>query len=424
MRKIILSIVLCYSLFADAQTTRGIIGEGNWLKNWTNFKSKNTDYKESSSLLVGVISQNTTLYKKDVYLLTGTVYVTNGATLTIESGTLIRGDYVTCGTLVITKGSKIIAQGDETDPIVFTSNRPKSDRRAGDWGGLIIFGEAPTNKFSGRLDVDLELQHNTYGGQNEQSNSGILKYVRIEFAGRKAKDFKALSGLSLAGVGNKTMLDYIQISFSNANSFECYGGNISLNHLVSFRAMANDFEFTDGIQCNIDNSIAIRNPYVSTADKSRCFKVQSYDVASNADLTKKLTNVTAKNITLLTEESDNTGLTREAVFVKEYSFLNMSKSIISGFNQCVLLDGKIKPTPENLDRIKLSEMQINSCNRYVESEAAEKNTVLDSWYDHEKFVIDYSRVNNTTFFIDTDIKKTPDYRMKQDQLLTSRLANN
>lgn len=190
MKKIILSIVLCHTLLANAQTTRGIIGEVNWLNNWTNFKSKNTVYKESSSLLVGIISQNTTLYKKDVYLLTGNVYVTNGATLTIEPGTLIRGDHKTCGTLIITKGAKILALGESTDPIIFTSNKPESERRAGDWGGIIVFGESITNKFTGRLEFNLEPYFNSYGGNNEQSDSGILNYVRIEFAGKKRKIIK------------------------------------------------------------------------------------------------------------------------------------------------------------------------------------------------------------------------------------------
>ncbi|MGH2664577.1 hypothetical protein [Flavobacterium sp.] len=424
MKKIILSIVLCNTLLGIAQTTRGISNDVNWTRSWTNFKPKITDYKESSNLLVGIISQNTTLYKKEIYLLTGTVYVTNGATLTIEPGTVIRGDYETSGVLVITKGSKIMAIGNETDPIVFTSNKASSQRRAGDWGGLILLGDSPTNDFTGRLDFNLEQRFNAYGGVNEESDSGILKYVRIEFAGKKAKDNKVLSALSLAGVGSKTVLDYIQVSFSNDDSFGCYGGVLNLNNLISFRAMEDDYDFIEGTQCVIKNSIAVRNPYVSTSGKSRCFEIKSYDIASNADLTKKLTNITATNITLLNEENNDTGLIREAVFVKENSFLSLSNSIVSGFNQCILLDAKIRTDFEDLKRIKLEKLLLNNCSGYIESENTENNTQLKNWFNSDVFMIDFSKINNAEFFVETDTKKTPDYRIKSNQKLTSSVVTN
>lgn len=424
MKKIILSIVLCNTLLVIAQTTRGIANDVNWTKNWTNFKPKTTDYRESSNLLVGVISQNMTLYKKEIYLLTGTVYVTNGAILTIEPGTVIRGDYDTSGTLVITKGSKIIAIGNETDPIVFTSNKASSERRAGDWGGLVLLGDAPTNDFTGRLDFYLEPKYNSYGGANDESDSGILKYVRIEFAGKKGKDNKTLSALSLAGVGSKTILDYVQASFSNDDSFGCYGGVVNLNNLISFRAMDDDYDFNEGIQCNIKNSIAVRNPFVSSSGKSRCFEIKSYDIASNADLTKKLTTITAANITLLNEENNNSGLIREAVYVKENSFLSFSNSIVSGFSQCILLDGKIRTDFDDLKRVKLEKLLINNCTGYIESENTENNPQLKNWFSSDVFMIDLSKIDNPEFFVETDAKKTPDYRLKSNQKLTSSVVTN
>ena len=144
---IIISLISFFSL--EAQQIKGIIGESNWMNNWTNFNPKTTEYKEVTNILAGVINHDMTLLKKNTYLLAGVVYVTNNATLTIESGTIIRGDFETCGTLVITKGSKIIANGLETDPIVFTSNKDISDRKSGDWGGIIILGDAPINKIGG-----------------------------------------------------------------------------------------------------------------------------------------------------------------------------------------------------------------------------------------------------------------------------------
>jgi hypothetical protein len=419
--------VLSVSQLLNAQITKGISGDSNWIKSWTNFKPKTTDYNESTSILSGVINKNTTLYKKNIYLLTGIVYVTSGATLTIEPGTLIRGDYDTKGTLIITKGCKIIAQGEETNPIIFTSNKSGADRRPGDWGGVIVFGDAPVNRFgsNGQLDLNLDLIYNTYGGQNKDSNSGILKYIRIEFAGRKVGNNKEYDGLSLAGIGSKTVLSNIQVSYANEDSFEIYGGEININNFVSFRAGDDDYDFTEGTQCNIKNSVAIRNPFVSSTGKSRCFEVHSYDIAANADLTKKLTNVVATNITLLNEENDsNSGLTKEAIFIRENCTLKMSNSVISGFNQTVLLDAKIKVNFENLEKIKLENMLFNSCTKYIESEVVENNPSLKTWYTNEKFQIECSKVNNPNLFVENDIKKTPDYRIRNNNMITSRLASN
>ena len=142
----------------------------------------------------------------------------------------------------------IIAEGKETDPIIFTSN--KSERKSGDWGGVIILGDAPINKFggSGSLPYDIDQSKTIYGGTNSQSNSGILRYVRIEFAGKRVKGFKEFNALSLAGVGSKTVLDNIMCSFSGDDSFEFFGGEVNMSKAVSYKANDDDFDFTQGAQ--------------------------------------------------------------------------------------------------------------------------------------------------------------------------------
>lgn len=106
------------------------------MNNWTEFKPNKVEYNEASQILTGNITVNTKLFKKNVYVLQGNVYVTNNAVLAIEPGTVIIGDYESKACLIITKGATIIADGLETDPIVFTSNR--SVRKAGDWGELLF----------------------------------------------------------------------------------------------------------------------------------------------------------------------------------------------------------------------------------------------------------------------------------------------
>src|SRR6187431_1254734 len=153
----------------NAQQEKGIIGSSNWLNNWTEFKPGKTDHGEATQILAGNITENTKLVKKEVYIIQGNVYVTNNAILSIEPGTVIFGDRESKGTLIITKGAQIIAEGSETDPIVFTSN--KTTKKAGDWGGIIVLGDAPINKFGNYSSVNFDLDPSltTFGGQNPES---------------------------------------------------------------------------------------------------------------------------------------------------------------------------------------------------------------------------------------------------------------
>lgn len=404
----------------NAQQIKGITGEENWFANWTNFKPATTDYNEPNQILAGTISTDLKLTRNNTYQLMGTVYVTNNAVLSIEPGTVIRGDKETCGTLVITKGSKIMAEGTATYPIVFTSNNSISQRRPGDWGGIVILGEAPINKIDGVgfLDFNFDQSVSYYGGQDPNSNSGILKYVRIEYSGRKINMLKELNGLSMAGVGKGTKIDFVQISFSNDDSFECYGGEVNFNNLISFRATDDDFDFTQGVQCNIFNSIAIRNPFSSDFSGSRCFEIDSYDKIENADVSKKMTKITANNITLLNTEDNNQGLVREAVYIREKSYFNINNSVIDGFRSCVLLENKIGTLPNNLAKINIQGLQINRCNGVVESENKDVNPELSKWYNNDTFSLELTKFSNLELYIQSDIKKTPDFRTRN----TSPLA--
>lgn len=405
-----------------AQKAKGIESTSNWMTNWTNFKPTATNYNEAEYILNGIIDKDTKLLKRNTYILTGVVYVTQNAALTIEPGTVIRGDEKTCATLVITKGAKIIAEGTETDPIVFTSNKEIGTRRPGDWGGIILLGNAPINKPGGVsfLDFNLDSQYGFYGGQNPEDNSGTLKYVRIEYAGRKLNSLKELNGLSLAGVGNKTILDYIQISYSNDDSFESYGGNVNLSHLISYRTTDDDFDFTQGVQANINNSIAIRYPYNSDISGSRCFEIDSYDKIENADFRQKGTNIIAENISLINMEDNDQGLIRESIYIKENSNFTLKNSIISGFNSVVLLGSKIGNITENLKKITFEKTLINNSTtaKAFISEQDEFNNDVKNWFQLNEN-LEYTNIKLKDLFMNPNIKMNPDFRFKN-----IALANN
>lgn len=415
--KAILVILILNTFSLAAQAPKGIYGPSNWMDNWTNFKPATTDYQVPNQILSGYIDKDTHLSNTKTYLLEGTVYVINNATLSIDPGTIIRGDEVTCGTLVITKGAKIIAEGNEKNPIVFTSNKVPTVRKPGDWGGILLLGEAPINKagINGQalLDFNLDASKCSYGGSNTESNSGILKYVRIEYAGRKLNALKELNGLSLAGVGKKTTLSYIQISFSNDDSFECYGGDLTMDHLISYRTTDDDFDFTQGVQAHISNSIALRHPFSSDAAGSRCFEMDSYDKIDNYDTSKKLSVIQAQNITLVNLEENNQGLVREAIYIKENTQFSLKNSVVSGFEPFLLMSSKIGLLPENLAKINLQNNIINNCIGGLKSEDSNFNDKLKYWPDPNVMGLEFTNIPLSNLFNSTQIKINPDFKLKE-----------
>lgn len=422
-----LCLFLCIAGSVFAQQEKGIIGKNNWLNNWTEFKPNPVEHGEPTQILSGNITQDTKLNKRDIYLLLGSVFVTDSTTLTIEPGTVIIGDFKTNGSLTISKGSKIIADGLETDPIVFTSNR--SVKKEGDWGGLFILGDAPINKYGNSSSINFGLrpasyEHITYGGANTESDSGIIRYVRIEFAGKRTRDFGYFNGLTLAGVGSKTIIENVMVTYCEGNSFDVIGGVVNMDKMVSYRTRSNDYEFNFGAQCKITNSLAIRSPYVSGADGSRCMYVASYDKKEEVDFSKKGTRVTARNLTFINVSENlasdiKVGLVKEALFIAENAHLEISKSVISGFNPAVLFENKIQINAENLEKIKFNEMYFNNCKGNIFTEHDSNNADLENWYGNSAFFNVYSKGSDDETFIDAKNARRPDFRLRINKIIAS-----
>lgn len=409
----------------NAQQEKGIIGFNSWLNNWTEFKPNKSEYNEPNQIITGTIAVDSKLYKKNVYLLMGNVYVTNKAKLTIEPGTVIIADAESKASLVITKGASILAEGTETDPIVFTSS--KSIRKAGDWGGIILLGEAPINKFGNVASVnfDLDAGFSSYGGTNTASNSGILRYVRIEFAGAKVKGFGNFNALFLGGVGNQTIIENVMASNAGGDSFEVFGGDVNLNKLISYKCSSNDFKFNYGAQVNIKNSLAIRASYLQSSSGSRCLYACSYDKKEEVDFTKKLTLVTATNLTFVNNSQNiktdmEQGLVRESIYIAENTNVDFKRSVISGFNPAVVLDEKITINDESLKKLKFQEMYFNACKGNIFLENNSNNEDLESWYGNASFFNVYSQGENLETFIDPFNDKRPDFRLNIGKITASK----
>jgi hypothetical protein len=206
----------------------------------------------------GTITTNTTWTRNNIYLLNGFVYVDNNATLTIESGTIIKGDLTNKGTLVIRQGAKINAVGTPTQPIVFTSNQPAGQRAPGDWGGVILLGRAPQN-LPGSPTIEGGVV-GTFGGTDPLDNSGIMQYVRIEFPGVAFLPDNEINGLTMGGVGAGTTIDHIQVTASGDDSFEWFGGTVNAKYLIAYAGTDDDFDTDNGFSGRVQFGVAVRDP--------------------------------------------------------------------------------------------------------------------------------------------------------------------
>lgn len=242
-----------------------------WSGTWANWNPQAEAYADAATVITVTtnITANTTWLAGKTYKLAGNIYVTNNATLTIQPGVVVKGQYVNTGTaLIITKGAKLNAIGTVDAPIVFTSDKASGQRAAGDWGGIILLGKGKYNQTNGLNNVE-GLAANAlteYGGgsaPDENDNSGILKYVRIEYAGFVFSPNNEINGLTMGAVGKGTTIDYVQVSYSGDDAFEWFGGNVSCKHLIAFRSLDDDFDTDNGYAGTVQYALAVRDPQLA-----------------------------------------------------------------------------------------------------------------------------------------------------------------
>lgn len=206
----------------------------------------------------GIISTDQHWTKDKVYRLRGYVYVTNGATLTIDPGTKIVSNKDSAGVLIIYRTAKIMAEGTAAEPIVFTSN--EAAPTPGDLGGVVLVGQARGNGNHSVIEAGSDPQFSVFGGTNDADNSGVLKYVRIEYAGRAVNPGDEVNGLSLYGVGSATTIDYVQVVRGLDDAFEFFGGTVNCKHLIAYNTGDDDFDFDDGYSGKIQYAISVKDP--------------------------------------------------------------------------------------------------------------------------------------------------------------------
>lgn len=209
-------------------------------------------------VLTGDVTSDKTLSNDKPWTLKGYVYVKDGATLTIPAGTIVKSDIVDKGALIVERGAKLMAEGTASAPIVLTSGVVKGQRRPGDWGGVILLGKATTNRSSEpTIEGGVGKQ---YGGTDDNDNSGVLKYVRIEYAGIAAEPGSEINGISFGAVGRGTTIENVMVSYGNDDGYEFFGGTVECKNMIAFSCLDDDFDFDFGYRGKITNAISFKHP--------------------------------------------------------------------------------------------------------------------------------------------------------------------
>lgn len=315
-----------------------------------------------SDTLRGTISADRVLRANRTYFLSGTVLVKNNAKLTIEPGTLVKAIKGTGAVLIITKGSQLIADGTPTQPIVFTSNQPVGGRQVGDWGGIVLVGRATVNSVYNGVPGRKLLEgfdataiaslgdDIVGGGSNDADNSGILRYVRIEYSGipLSSTPNSELNGLSMIAVGNGTLIDYVQVSFSGDDSFEWWGGTVNAKHLIAFRGVDDDFDTDNGFRGKVQFGLSVRDRDLSdvglVGGASNGFESDNEDPVPST-LSTPLTAAIFSNITVV-GPTGITGATlptpsafNRAMHIRRGTQQSIMNSVFFGFPTGLFLDG-------------------------------------------------------------------------------------
>ena len=283
--------------------------------------------------LMGDITSNTTLTADRCWLMKGIVYVHKGATLTIEPGATIMGDQASLGTLVIQPGAKIHAAGKADLPIVFTSAKPKGMRAAGDWGGVILLGEAPVNIVGGKGNIEgiPVSPETTYGGAKSDDDSGVLHYVRIEFAGVQLSPNNEINGLTFGGVGSKTSVEYVMVHDTLDDCFEFFGGTVNAKHLICANNQDDGFDWDNGYSGELQ-FLALHQDAAFEDDTNGL----EGDNDASSSLNTPLSNPTVYNATFCGKNLKMDGAKQQYGMLGRRSTKGqISNSVLTGFEACI-----------------------------------------------------------------------------------------
>lgn len=434
----------------------------DWTKGWTEWNPKQASYgiaTETSTLndASGIknITGTVTLDASKVYLLTSTCVVRSGGKLIIPAGTVIRGaaDLTATpklyATLVVERGGMIEVNGISSNPVIMTSNKDAGVRDRGDWGGLVLCGKAVNNQ---SVDAQLEGFNNVavdntlgkFGGTDDADNSGIIKYVRIEFAGLAFEPNKEVNSLTMGSIGSGTTIEGVQCSFGNDDGFEWFGGTVNCKKLISYKTTDDDFDTDFGYRGAVQFGIAVKDTSYfdlswnapSGASTSETFESDN-DAAGSGKLpltAAVFSNITCVGPVALDKSYNDLSTTQKSAFrrgarIRRNSRLSIVNSVFMGYRNFIMFDGDSVLIASGVKSSTFSETSNVLRNNYIANTAAaaaagatntglvevdSKNTpaAMDAWLRDAKNANKIDDVNYASGAILVDPKNAtaPDFR--------------
>ena len=371
--------------------------------------------------LSGRITKDTTLFAKDVNYLSGIVYVMKGVTLTIQEGAKVMGKSsgADVAALVITRGAKIIARGTAEKPVVFTS--AAQNPASGDWGGVVLLGTARVNTtltwkgtaVTGLTSVegginDTEIGLGLAGSGdaafptgNDADNSGVMQFVRIEYAGYAYQPDNELNSLTMAGVGNGTTISHIQVTYAKDDAFEWFGGTVNCKYLIAYKTQDDDFDTDNGYNGNVQFGIILRDSVIADISTSEAFESDnnSGGTATSFQTTAVFSNITAIGPRIDPVYGKGNSLYRAGAHIRRNTGISIMNSIIAGWNRGIQFDASSgvpvdKNVTDSVIRIKNTTLAGNTVNiDYVRSTGtsatyasnADGITGLTTWFSTPAF---------------------------------------
>ncbi|RPJ45959.1 MAG: hypothetical protein EHM19_04750, partial [Candidatus Latescibacterota bacterium] len=228
-----------------------------------------------------------------LYTLTGIYYVDSTYSITIPAGTIVQGD--TAATLIVSRGARIHVNGTAADPVVFTSRKSPGARARGDWGGVVLLGDAPCNKVDPLIEGGII--GGTYGGSNAAHDIGEFYYARIEYPGYRFQLNNEVNGLTMGAVGSGSEIHHVQVSYSFDDAFEWFGGTVDCDYLVAFGTTDDEFDTDFGYQGKIQFAYGQKDPNLwDPTGETNGFETDN-DASGSGDV--PFTGPTFSNVTLI-----------------------------------------------------------------------------------------------------------------------------
>ena len=330
--------------------------------------------EDNVCILTGIFLEDLHLTADNIYLLRGGVYIGDDVgetTLTIDAGVKIYGESSSDGMLVVTRNSKIIAEGTADAPIVFTSSKEEGSRTRGDWGGIIINGNAPINSCGdgGFCEAFGEGATGYYGGDNPEDNSGILRYVRVEFAGTLVSPDNELNGIALQGVGSGTTLDYIQVHMNADDGVEFFGGNADIKHLVVSGVGDDSLDWTDGWSGRAQYVVLQQHP--DAGDNG----IEADNNGEN-NVSVPMSNPTLSNMTIIGSDGPSSDL---GILLREGTGAYIVNTVVYGWDEASLdIDGPT--TWDNADSGFLAMESVCLDSKTNFKEDPDEARLVSSWF--------------------------------------------